>query len=83
MAKALNPKGTTGNVGEMFSNYVQSVETQKAMEAEMKKKELWTSLMTKWLMGQSGPQGMQRPSGGPNPDMTSQSWLLGAGLARR
>ena len=39
MAKALNPSGVTGNVGDMFSNYVQGVQTQEAMAQQMKQQQ--------------------------------------------
>ena len=46
---AINPKGPGGRVGSMFQNYIQSVESQKAMEQEMKKKSLWAQIMARAL----------------------------------
>jgi hypothetical protein len=39
MAKAMNPSGVTGNVGEMFSNYVQGVQAQEATAQQMKQQQ--------------------------------------------
>ena len=39
MAKAVNPYGVTGNVGEMFSNYVQGIQAQQATAQQMKQQQ--------------------------------------------
>jgi len=72
-------KGVGGQVGDMFQGYVQSVEAQNAFEQEMKKKDIFTKLMTRYLgldpkaqIGQVGPTALcgMRESG-----MSSNQWL--------
>jgi len=62
MAKAVNPQGVTGNVGEMFKNYVQGIAARQAFNKRMQNYDAFLKMLPQ-LLGQQ-PSGQAPYAGG-------------------
>ena len=79
MAKAVNPQGVTGNVGEMFKNYVQGIAARQAFNKRMQNYDAFLKLLPQ-LLGQQpqGQQGMLPGDGVPRDwGWRSKDWARG------
>jgi hypothetical protein len=75
MAKAVNPNGISGRVGEMFQQYIQGMAAREAFKKRMESNEAFQKSIFKLLGGQQVelPEQLSSLLG----DTSSKDWLAG------
>lgn len=56
LAKAVNPRGVTGNIGEMFQKYIQGIQARKGFNERMQKNDLFMQALIKAMSGKTGSE---------------------------